>query len=358
MKRVKLPFAKPTPRKFFDARLHDMLTYMRPHDTAMELDWSDKFIGPYKPTVVGNHLDDIAAYVIAVPCADGSASKVLFSAHVDTVHRQQGRQKVMFRETDNRYYKLDGQPLGADDGAGVWLLLQLIDAKVPGSYIFHRGEECGGIGSKWVTTMHPQWAEQFDYAIAFDRKATHSVMSHQGYGRCCSDKFAEALSDALNAGNDNFMYSPDDTGVYTDTAEYTDAIGECTNVSVGYYNEHTGREELDLAHLFALRDVCVKLDWANLPVVRGKGEKEASRYGSLFRTQKRGPDLFDMTYDQLYDMAHDQTAEFLELLFDNVDEFGMSSSMLDLDDMPYKTIEDELLELRARQESGMMFLPN
>jgi len=34
--------------------------------------------------------------------------------------------------------------------------------------------------------------------------------------------------------------------VYTDTAEFTDIIPECTNRSVGYAREHTQEESLDL----------------------------------------------------------------------------------------------------------------
>jgi hypothetical protein len=56
--------------------------------------------------------------------------------------------------------------------------------------------------------------------------------------------------------------------VYTDTAEFTDDIPECTNISVGYYNEHGDRENLDIVHFAALAVACAKLDWEALPVDR------------------------------------------------------------------------------------------
>ena len=40
--------------------------------------------------------------------------------------------------------------LGGDDGTGVWLMTKLIEAGVPGRYIFHRAEEVGGRGSGWI----------------------------------------------------------------------------------------------------------------------------------------------------------------------------------------------------------------
>lgn len=192
-------------------------------------------------------------------------SKTLFIAHVDTVHRDTGVNKI--RKTQTHWYA-DGAPLGADDGAGCAMLMHLIHAGVHGYYIFSQGEECGGIGAKHLADKHADLLKQFDRAIAFDRRGIDSVISHQGMGRCASDKFCDALASALNEHNDNLMYSPDDTGVYTDTAEFTDIIPECTNISVGYYNEHGERENLDIVHFAALAVAASKVDWEALPVDR------------------------------------------------------------------------------------------
>jgi hypothetical protein len=108
----------------------------------------------------------------------------------------------------------------------------------------------------------------FDRAIAFDRRGTDSVITHQGYGRCCSDIFGQALATALNGDDFNLMYSTDDSGVYTDTAEFVDNIPECTNISIGYYSEHGEREHLDVNHLQRLADAVLLFDWDALPVER------------------------------------------------------------------------------------------
>jgi di/tripeptidase len=47
-----------------------------------------------------------------------------------------------------------------------------------------------------------------------------------------------------------------------------DIIPECTNVSVGYYREHTTEEKQDIDHLINLCKACVKVDWENLSVKR------------------------------------------------------------------------------------------
>lgn len=262
-------------REFYDERLHSMLQHKRPHGSKMELEWAETYLGPYSPAVFGD--TKIMAYVIVTD----PESKVLFSCHVDTVHREEGKQKVMYDPAKTSYYKKDGKPLGADDGAGCWLMLEMIDARVPGTYIFHRGEECGGIGSSWMAQYAAEWLKTFDYAVAFDRKATDSIITYQGSERCCSDAFADSLAAALNAVEPLFMYSPDDTGVYTDTAEYTSLIPECTNVSCGYYKEHTQDESLDLSHLFALRDACCRIDWSALVVARDPSVKERKQWGGF-----------------------------------------------------------------------------
>ena len=190
--------------------------------------------------------------------------RTLFVAHVDTVHREEGKNKIA--KTAERW-SADGAALGADDGAGCAMLMHLLHAGVPGYYIFTQGEECGGIGAKFIATNMAGLLSEFDRAIAFDRRGIDSVITHQGYGRCCSDAFGEALSGALNR-DDRMMYLPDDTGVYTDTAEFTDIIPECTNISVGYYHEHGDREYIDVLHFQALADAVLGFDWDGLPTDR------------------------------------------------------------------------------------------
>ena len=208
--------------------------------------------------------------------ARGAGSKTLFIAHVDTVHKDTGVNLI--KKTQTHWYA-NGAPLGADDGAGCAMLMHLIHSGVKGYYIFSQGEECGGIGAKHIATHHIPLLKQFDRAIAFDRKGIDSVISHQGMGRCASDKFCDALASALNEHNDNLMYSPDDTGVYTDTAEFTDDIPECTNISVGYYNEHGDRENLDIVHFAALAVAASKVDWDNLPTDRDPTVPDYKDYG-------------------------------------------------------------------------------
>jgi hypothetical protein len=64
------------------------------------------------------------------------------------------------------------------------------------------------------------------------------------------------------------MYLGDDTGVYTDTAEFVDTIPECTNISIGYMFEHTQNEELNIYHFTALAAAVLTVAWDALPTDR------------------------------------------------------------------------------------------
>jgi hypothetical protein len=159
------------------------------------------------------------------------------------------------------------------------------------------GEECGGVGAKHVAKHDAFLLSQFDRAVAFDRRGTSDVITHQGYGRCASDAFAEALSDRLNACG--MLYMPCDGGVYTDTAEFTKIIPECTNISVGYAREHSSEEAQDILHYRALADAVISFNWDELPVSRDPNEPDPDDIFSANKWYYAGK--HDHKHDDKYD---------------------------------------------------------
>ncbi len=241
------------------------------HEVAFML-WLGKEIqargGDPKIKVSGN-------VVVNVPRPDKKPTSVLFSCHTDTVHwvkrDEAQRQHVMYDPSFGHIFldKKDPQAgtcLGADDGAGVWIMLEMIKEKVPGCYVFHRGEEQGGVGSRALLAKEKDWLSEFDLAIAFDRPNDDEIITHQGGARCCSDKFGEALK--AQFAKHGLKYKLSDRGVFTDTKVYRGVISECTNIGVGYYHQHGVDEYLDFGHLVRLRDACCKIDWESLPAER------------------------------------------------------------------------------------------
>lgn len=307
-------------------RIAQVLTYKRPHGSQGVEDLIRDIFAGYDYTTFQDDLDGDLALVITV-----GKSKTLFSCHLDTVHNSSGYQTVMWDEGIGLFYKEDvnvvpikgkgsvppvlqfGEPLGADDGAGIWLLLNMIDADVPGTYIFHFGEERGGVGSQGMAMFHEDWLAKFDRAIAFDRRDTDNIITHQMGGRCCSDEFGAALASALNAAQPAFTYQPDDGGVFTDTANYTDLIGECTNVSCGYDREHSPDETLDMEHLSMLRQACIELKWEELPTVRKPGEIDEEEFkASAAGWKGYWSDRYDEVPEDLTKMNYCQLEAWVE----------------------------------------------
>ena len=208
----------------------------------------------------GYQTDKFGNYFITV----GENFTTMFTCHLDTASRE--HQKITHIREGN-FIHSDGKTiLGADDKAGMTILLYMISKGVPGLYYFFVGEEVGCIGSR-ALSKNWEWSN-ITKVISFDRRGTNSVITEQMYGRCCSDEFALALSNKLNSQVREFSYKPDNTGILTDSAQFIDLVPECTNISVGYYHEHTNREKQDIEHLLRLCRAVVKVDWEDLPIVR------------------------------------------------------------------------------------------
>ena len=209
-------------------------------------------------------------------------SDVMFTSHLDTATSAYTKVNHVI---DGNIIKTDGTSiLGADDKAGVTVMLNMIEKQVPGLYYFFLGEEVGCVGSKKVAEK--QKVEKIPYinkVISFDRRGTDSIITFQASSRCCSDKFGEELSKRLNEVEPTFKYKNDPTGVYTDSAQFVKIYPECTNISVGYYSEHTFSERQDIEHLTKLAEACTKIDWNTLPVERDPSKVEYSSYGGYGR---------------------------------------------------------------------------
>ena len=189
-------------------------------------------------------------------------TRTAFTSHFDTACKDQV--DVVFK-IEGDIIRTNGKSiLGADDKAGVTILLYMISKKVPGLYCFFIGEEVGCIGSGKASKDN--MFKEYDRMVSFDRRGTSSIITFQSSKRCCSSEFANQLSSEYKKVGMNMI--PDDTGVYTDSAEFTGVIPECTNISVGYYKEHTFDEHQDMAHLIKIANASVKINWESLVTKR------------------------------------------------------------------------------------------
>ncbi len=256
--------------------LREMLEWKRPEGSQAQKDWCKKYLEPLfgMPDDHGNY-----THIIYQPIEGGYVlPKIVFTAHHDTVHREGGFQTVL--NHGDMLYAPNSDCLGADCTTGCWLILNMIDRGVPGIYVIHAGEEVGCVGSSLLVNDQPDWIKTVKAVISFDRKGTTSIITHQLGHRTCSDAFAKSLSEALGMPN----LVPDNTGVYTDSNEYIYDVGECTNLSVGYYAQHTNKESQDVFFAYQLLHALLKADWSKLVF-----EKEVSeRYESMWPTYQPG----------------------------------------------------------------------
>jgi len=216
----------------------------------------------------GMQEDEFGNKFIYVPLPDGNKSSTMFTSHLDTATSYHGK---VVHVLDGDMIKTDGKTiLGADDKAGVVLMNHMIRNKIPGLYYFFLAEETGCKGSKKLAEKWKADKTQFEgikKCIAFDRKAYKSVITHQG-SRTSSDEFAKDLAAKLNELNSTFVFEADPTGLTTDSAQFKSIIPECSNLSVGYFDQHTHSEKQNIEFLSKLADAVLKIQWETLVVKR------------------------------------------------------------------------------------------
>lgn len=204
--------------------------------------------------------DGVGNYFIKI-----GKSKTIFTCHMDTACGRYEKVKHVIR--DNMISTDGSTVLSGDDKNGMAILLYMIYRKVPGTYYFFQGEESGMRGARAIIAKNKAFFADFDRMVSFDRRAYHSVITHQIGKRGCSNEFALKLAEELN--QHDFNYRPDPTGIFTDSAAFIGMIPECTNLSVGYFNEHSHHESTDIAFLDKLARASCLVNWEGLPI----GEK-------------------------------------------------------------------------------------
>lgn len=321
----------------------EMLSYMRPEGSKTQKKFCRRYIRP----VFGNP-DRHGNYTLIV----GYEPRIAFMSHHDTVHLTEGRSKVNLK---NGFYTVENANcLGADCTTGVYIMLKMIEAQVPGVYVIHAGEEVDCVGSRAIVKDRPDWFDHVQIAISFDRKGYSSVITHQMGMRTCSDDFADSLAAILG---DN--YEKDDTGSYTDSNEYAYDFPECTNVSVGYFSQHCKTESQDKVFLDMMIEKLIEADWSSLVVKRNPDVVDClwsntySEYGvNGWTTKSRGWD-YDDEVIEMDDDKEDATGSvpyMVDMIKDNPQAVAKILQELGYDAYDlYDAIEDAKANIRSNR---------
>jgi hypothetical protein len=315
-----LPKEKAKQMKDIDT-IKTMLTFRRPAGSDTEKAFIERFIKPLgvKTDEHGNHIKVVGS----------ENPTILWSSHTDSVHKMAGYQKIDF---DGQFIRLPKKSksncLGADCAAGVWIMSEMIKANVPGLYVFHAAEEIGCIGSRAIVKHNPELLANIKSAIAFDRKGYDSVITHQR-SRCASDAFGNSVATQLPA-----RFKNDPTGILTDTKMYMHIVPECSNISVGYFDEHHPEERLDVNHLIELRDHMIKIDASKFVIERDPKQVEPQpKYGSFGGLGSIGTS-FRRTPKTIYDLVYNYPNIIANLIEASEVTFDQLLHLVNSSDLP------------------------
>lgn len=270
-------------RKFKYEPLNVRETFLSLVTETYPMGYEDELV-PYLPPELKR--DKFGNYYYVIGNSDTA-----FACHLDTASRNKTKVNLIeFEKDGDTFIGTDGSSiLGADDKAGVTVLMYMMAKKIPGVYWFFYGEERGGQGSSKVANDYDSYPfmKGVKKIISFDRRNYFSVVTNQMRLQCCSDEFGKSLADEL--GKSGLKMSLDPTGVFTDSAIFVDIIPECVNVSVGYFNEHTGDEIQNLTFLEKLCKACVKVNWSGLTIARNIMESSgvSVKYARFLKAFKR-----------------------------------------------------------------------
>jgi hypothetical protein len=281
--------------------LIEMLRYKRPEGSVTQREFCKRFLEPVfgAPDPHGNYIKII-----------GDKPRVAFMSHHDTVHSQAGMQTPYICED---FVYIDQDCLGADCTTGIYIMLSMIELGIEGVYVVHAAEEVGCVGSSAIVRDDPLWLSHVDIAISFDRFGTTSIITHQMSERTCSDAFARSFADELG-----MWHVPDTKGSFTDSNEYRGVIAECTNLSVGYYHQHSKKESQDLQYLDSLLEALAQVDWSKLVVDREPQiEYDDSWFMRGYSSSYKGEESDE---DDMYDFVHNNP----QFVADYLESFGIS----------------------------------
>ena len=160
---------------------------------------------------------------------------ICLCAHIDTVFASP---PTTFYYDNQKNVLWSPEGLGADDRAGIYAIIELIEEGFRPSIILTDLEERGGIGADTLTKFYPECPfDDCRALIQLDRKGKDEAVYYD-----CDNKDFEKLITSYGFKTD--------WGTFTDISIIAPAWKiAAVNLSVGYLNEHQKIETLNLRQL-------------------------------------------------------------------------------------------------------------
>lgn len=166
--------------------------------------------------------------------AEGDIPVVLL-AHLDTVDEKRTKYEMIYDPKKEIIASL--YSLGFDDKAGLVAILKILEAGYRPSIVCCTGEEMGCIGAEQLVLDYPTCPFKHcpKYLIQLDRRGLTDCVFYD----CDNYDFIKYI--------ESFGYFKEAFGSFTDICTIAPKWGmSAVNLSIGYYNEHTRDEYLDV----------------------------------------------------------------------------------------------------------------
>jgi putative aminopeptidase FrvX len=178
---------------------------------------------------------------------EDSGKNMLLAAHLDVKRKFSSSDQLIER---NNIVSRENGILGADDRAGVAIILNLL--KEVGNYrevpplkfIFTVGEEDRQYGAE---SIDPDFFEDVSFGISLDRKNCKDIVYKSNSKEYSNLEFAERVARVSSRiFSEENIFVPCQGGI-SDLRVWSEKdTRPCVNLSVGYFDEHTDEERLDL----------------------------------------------------------------------------------------------------------------
>lgn len=212
---------------------------------------------------------------------------ILLCAHMDTVFKIPPSE--IYYDTRKRVM-WSPQGLGADDRAGVFAIMKLVQRGFKPHIALLTDEEIGGIGAMRLVTNSPSVPFDIKYAIELDRQGE------------CDCVF-------YSCDNEDFEKFVEGYGFVTDWGTFSDISTICpawkcagVNLSVGYLREHSTNETLNTNVLYSTISKVAKMlsEVEQATTFEYIPNKYDLYYGKLARAYGCWPGMDDEDYDYYY----------------------------------------------------------
>lgn len=190
-------------------------------------------------------------------------------AHMDTVFKTQP-QNIFYDKDKCVMWSPEG--LGADDRAGVFAIIKILQAGLKPTVIFTTDEEIGAVGAEKLVAEVPEPYTELKYIIQLDRRGSNDCVFYD----CDNETFTEYV--------ETFGFA-ENWGSFSDISVICPIWKVAgVNLSIGYQDEHSLCETLNTTHMLqTISKVKKMLQVENIPAFEYiPAVYKYSKYGNLY----------------------------------------------------------------------------